>query len=151
MCCNKCGKDLEIVNKHFGLCFFCNQIRLQYNKVASKPVERIIHSKKQVNKTQRKIDEDEEFYLLCFNNSNHICEECGSPLPTDFKDPSGKIIARYRYSHILPKSIYPELRHRLENINHLCLIHHIQWDHGDKTTMKIYSLNCKKFHNNFQQ
>lgn len=151
MCCSKCNQDRYIVNKHFNLCFICNQVRLQENQLLNKPVYRIKHLDKSITKnTNTKILEDEQFYEQCFNNSNHTCEECGVPLPTVFRDESGKIAARYRYSHILPKSIYPELRHSIENINHLCLIHHIQWDHGDKTSMKIYSLNCKKFPNSFQ-
>lgn len=150
MCCSKCGKDKEIVNKHFGLCLVCNSMRLESRKSTNVRVERILHSPKVVNKVQVKIDEDEEFYLQCFNLSNHVCEECGTPLPTEFRDEKGKVIARYRYSHILPKSIYPELRHNTSNINHLCLVHHIQWDHGDKTVMSIYEINRKKFPNNLK-
>jgi len=150
MSCYKCKKDKEIVNKHFGLCLTCNEERLNRRKVDNKTVERISHSMKTTNRTQVAIDEDEEFYLKCFNNSNHECEECGKQLPTEFRDEKGKVIARWRYSHILPKSVYPEMRHNTENINHLCLVHHIQWDHGDKTTMKIYGINSKKFPNNLR-
>lgn len=150
MSCSKCGKDVHLINKHFKLCTICNQTRLNSNKSEQKIIERIRHSPKETNKVQKKVDEDEKFYLECFNSSNHICEECGTPLPTEFSDINGKVIARFRYSHILPKSIYPELRHSIGNINHLCLIHHIQWDHGDKSIMKIYDFNRKKFPNNFQ-
>ncbi len=150
MCCNKCGENKEIVNKHFVLCLKCNNGRLESRKVSNKKIEKISHSPKKVNKTQVKIDEDEEFYLECFKLSNHICEECGIQLPTEFRDDKGRVIARWRYSHILPKSIYPELRHDTSNINHLCLIHHIQWDHGDKTVMNIYEINRKKFPNNLK-
>ena len=147
MNCSNCNKNSVIVNSHFKLCLICNNQRLEKNKSSKVITTKIKHSKKEVNKTQLKIDEDEKFYLECFNLSNHQCEECGVSLPTDFRDINGKVIARWRYSHILPKSIYPELRHSVENINHLCLLHHTQWDHGDKTTMKIYKLNSKKFPN----
>ena len=147
MSCSKCGENRELVNKHFKLCLICNNERLSSNKMNKPVINRLTYSPKTVNKTQDKIGEDEKFYLECFNLSNHECEECGKPLPTEFRDENGKVIARWRYSHILPKSIYPELRHNVENINHLCLIHHTQWDHGDKTTMKIYNLNSKKFPN----
>lgn len=148
MYCINCNKGRRVVNSHFKLCSICNNERLSQKKKNSLPIERIIHSKKKPNKTQIKIDEDEKFYLECFNNSNHECEECGTPLPTEFRDINGKVIARWRYSHILPKSVYPELRHSIENINHLCLLHHTQWDHGNKVVMKIYKLNSKKFPNN---
>lgn len=150
MSCKKCGKNTEIVNKHFGLCLVCNNRRLEDRKVSLPKVEKLVHSGKKPNRVQISIERDEEFYLECFNNSNHICEECGTPLPTEFRDEKGRVIARWRYSHIFPKSIYPELRHEVSNINHLCLIHHIQWDHGDKTSMKIYEINRKKFPNKFR-
>lgn len=150
MCCKKCGKDREIVNKHFGLCLICNNERLSGRKVENNNIVRIPHGISTTNKVQIAIDLDEKFYLECFNNSNHECEECGAPLPTEFRDEKGKVTARWRYSHILPKSVYPEFRHDTRNINHLCLIHHIQWDHGDKTTMKIYGINRKKFPNNLK-
>ena len=150
MCCSKCGKGKEIINKHFKLCLVCNNMRLEDRKVSGIKVEKISHSKKKPNKVQISIEKDEEFYLECFNSSNHVCEECGAQLPTEFRDEKGKVLARYRYSHIFPKSVYPELRHEISNINHLCLIHHIQWDHGDKTVMKIYELNRKKFPNKFR-
>jgi len=150
MACQKCEKDVEIVNKHFNLCQRCNELRLESRKTPKVPnvipsYRNLVETTKTT--TQDKIDKDEEFYLECFSLSNHECEECQASLPTEFKDSSGKVIARWRYSHILPKSIYPELRHNTENINHLCLVHHIQWDFGDKKTMKIYEINRKKFPN----
>ena len=80
----------------------------------------------------------------CFNQSNHKCEECGKQLPTEFRNEEGKIIARWRYSHIVAKSIAPELRHDTNNINHLCLDHHTQWDFGNKDEMKVYTKNAQK-------
>lgn len=88
---------------------------------------------------------DELFYEQCFNQSNHRCEECDKQLPEKFRDEDGKIIARYRYSHIIPKSIAPELRHEIKNINHLCLNDHGKWENGDKASMKIYEKNKRIF------
>jgi hypothetical protein len=150
MSCSKCEKDRELVNKYFKLCIECNNMRLQGRKSETPKIDRILHAVKTLNKVQNKIDEDEEFYSECFKLSNHECEECGKQLPTEFRDENGKVTARWRYSHIFPKSIYPELRHSITNINHLCLVHHIQWDHGDKTTMKVYELNSKKFPGKFR-
>jgi hypothetical protein len=146
MCCKKCGQDRFIVNKHFSLCGICNSERLSNNKPTHK-VEKIKRGGVKINKMQVNINADENFYLECFNLSNHECEECGAPLPNEFRDSNGKVNARWRYSHILSKSIYPELRHNVKNINHLCLKHHTQWDHGDKKNMKIYELNKLKFPN----
>jgi hypothetical protein len=92
-------------------------------------------------KNIKRLAEDEAFYQECFDLSNHKCEECGVQLPTEFRNDEGKVNARWRYSHIVAKSIAPELRHDTNNINHLCLKHHTQWDHGDKKSMKIYDGN----------
>ena len=165
MSCNNCDKELEIVNKHFKLCQRCNNMRLRDSKC-----EKVYKSTSTPNKLRRSaiispgdkrskslfapilastskdtLKEDEKFYEECFNLSNHKCEECGCSLPTNFRDENGKIIARWRFSHIVAKSIAPELRHNTSNINHLCLAHHTQWDHGDRQNMKIFEANSKKF------
>lgn len=176
MKCKKCSQDKPIMNKFHGLCLECNNERLHGSKYGkqykglqnnSKPWRAAKKPKKFRNKKKDKpkkslfvkqlkekdtismIEKDEKFYEECFNNSNHKCEECGCNLPTDFRDENGKIIARWRYSHIIPKSIAPKLRHLIKNINHLCLKHHMQWENGDKENMKIYSENAKKFPNYF--
>ena len=97
------------------------------------------------NRIKTTLELDEEFYEKCFNNSDHKCEECDCDLPTVFRNEESKIVARWRYSHIIPKSIAPELRHKIKNINHLCLEDHSEWEFGDKRKMKIYNENCKKF------
>lgn len=159
MDCKDCGKSKTIVNKHYGLCLECNNIRLHGSKYGktytlsnkkSKPlrrrkkdVKRSLFSKldpKQKSNVKR-LEKDEAFYEQCFNNSNHKCEECGTQLPTEFRDSEGNVNARWRYSHIVAKSIAPELRHDTNNINHLCLKHHTQWDHADRENMKIYNSN----------
>lgn len=165
MACNSCHKDSKIANKHFNLCLECNNIRLhgskygkEYNKTLNRKqsIKTLIFSPgdrrskslfaptlKQVNKNTLK--EDEQFYEQCFNLSDHKCEECESPLPSIFRDESGKIVARWRYSHIIAKSISAQMRHNVLNINHLCLVCHTQWDHGDKKRMKIYKKNQIRF------
>lgn len=106
-------------------------------------------SKEKVEKVKinKVLERDELFYLECFNNSNHKCEECNTSLPNEFRDADDKIIARFRYSHVIPKSIAPELRHKIENINHLCLECHNRWEHGDKSSMNIFAENLKNFPN----
>jgi hypothetical protein len=167
MKCKKCKKETEIANKHFGLCLPCNNIRLhgskygkQYKKIGrdrkslKTPKNRLKHKvidgekvfKKQGGRRFGKNFElDELFYEKCFNKSNHKCEECSVELPNDFRDTNGKIIARFRYSHIVAKSIASELRHDINNINHLCAKCHTKWDFGNKKEMKIYDKNAKKF------
>lgn len=178
MCCKKCEKDKYIVNKHFGLCQECNNERLhgskygkQYkfttknrtsvkrtpnnrsqptNKKKSKPKKSLFATGPGIN--EKKVDKiklDEDFYELCFNNSDHKCEECGEQLPDVFRDENGKVVARWRYSHVVPKSIASSLRHELININHLCLKHHAEWETGNNEHMKIYKKNAKNLPNYF--
>tara|TARA_R110000772_G_scaffold13035_4_gene38980 strand:- start:7744 stop:8238 length:495 start_codon:yes stop_codon:yes gene_type:complete len=153
--CNTCNKEEEIVNKHFGLCRKCNNKRLhgsEFGKTykftpkpsklrrgALKPAQGKLSTRKKP--MGKNLLLDEEFYEKCFNASNHKCEECGKQLPDEFRGDDGKVIARWRYSHIIPKSIAPELRHEIENINHLCLEHHSKWENGDKKSMRIYDGN----------
>ena len=150
--CSNCGKNKPLVNKFFKLCLFCNTERLNANK-KPKEYDRVKTLKKPLKKpknkfsekTKEKIKADEEFYEKCFNMSDHKCEECGCDLPTEFRDDNGKVLARWRYSHIIPKSIASNLRHNIDNINHLCLNDHAKWENGDKESMKIYDKNIKKF------
>ncbi len=169
MACKKCKKDRPIVNKFHGLCNECNNMRLHGNiygkqhsyiykpKPARKTAVNKVNKKKTLSisspdfynadlkTTREKILEDEVFYEKCFNSSNHKCEECGNPLPEVFRDEDGKVIAKWRYSHIIAKSIAKYLRHKLLNINHLCQECHTKWDHGDKKSMAIYKNNALRF------
>lgn len=175
MSCRGCSRDIVIVNKHFALCQECNSERLHGSKYGkqykfipkkiefSKAPPRQL-SQKRREKTKRslfvdsrslqveKIDKiklDEDFYELCFNQSDHKCEECSTKLPDIFRDANSKVVARWRYSHIIPKSIASNLRHVVKNINHLCLECHGRWENGDRENMKIYSKNSKRFPNYF--
>lgn len=152
MSCKLC--DDPIFNSHFKLCKKHNQERLNDKKpkeVSKKfPInlttKKVI--KKQVKRTIIKINLDEEFYQQCFDSCiDHCCEECGKLLPDIFRDDKGKVINKSRYSHIVAKSIAPQLRHDIKNINHLCFNCHFKWEFGDKKSMRIYESNKKRFPN----
>ena len=171
MSCKKCKKDKDIVNKFHGLCFQCNNKRLEslkkpklykHTKQKSKDTtdspkrfrrsvkgnksDKIVYGGDKRSKSLVTKVMDEMFYEKCFNEcTNHSCEECGESLPTEFRGDDGKVLYRARYSHIIAKSIAPELRHDVKNINHLCLKHHMQWEFGDKENMKIYKANKERF------
>jgi len=165
--CSKCRKNKELVNKHFKLCQGCNNERLHGSKYGKsytntklkiKPLRKANTKPKQKNRKSlyvniksggRRVggmfEQDNQFYEESFNLSDHKCEECGTQLPTEFRDEDGKIQARWRYSHIIPKSIASEIRHDLNNINHLCLKCHSEWENGNKSLMKIFRKNYLKF------
>lgn len=147
--CSKCGNVGDLANKFFKLCLKCNLERLKSNKNKDSKTNIKLFKKSFKKPKNSKIKEDEEFYEKCFNMSDHKCEECGCELPDIFKDEDNKIVARWRYSHIIPKSVAIKLRHDTNNINHLCLKHHQMWENGDKKSMKIYAKNSKKFPNYF--
>jgi len=163
MCCIECG-DPYVINKHFKLCRRCNNLRLYGNEFGKvyeyipKPKKLIKTkytpqkskgfiqpSKKGSERRDRMIQKDEDLYEKVFNSKPHFCEECGLPLSDQFRDEDGRVIARWQYSHVIPKSIAPQLRHKVENINRLCLKHHEMWENGDKQSMKIYEKNAKNF------
>ena len=173
MNCSGCKKDKTIKNAFHKLCLECNNKRLEsrkkpksttyinkkekLNKREETRFKRVVESKDAVKKKRlkKKMGKnfvlDELFYEECFNDCKiHECEECRFPLPTEFRDDSGKVIARFRYSHIIAKSIAPELRHDRNNINHLCMECHTKWDFGDKRSMNIYEKNSKRFPNNLR-
>ena len=167
MSCKKCKKEKPIANKFHGLCLICNNKRLEASKNKSKvnipkskksvlkdisvrlkrnvdPNKGVI-KKKSKKTSNNKIVLDELFYEKCFHNSDHKCEECEKQLPKKFRDDNGRVLARFRYSHIVAKSIAPNLRHDENNINHLCHTCHFKWDMGDKKSMKIYEKNRLKY------
>lgn len=162
MSCKKCGENYPIVNKFFGLCRGCNNERLHGSKFgkSNKTIEnKNKQSKQNKNKSiaylmsiegkeepkkKSMYEKDNEFYKECFKTFNHRCEECGVKMPTNFLDTDGKVNARYRYSHIIPKSIAPELRHERENINDLCMKCHAKWEGEKKVEMDIYKTNSER-------
>ena len=173
MSCSKCKKDKPIKNTFHKLCLECNNKRLEAKKepksttyinkkekssrVVEPRIKRKVESSEAIKKKQgrrkmgKNFDLDELFYEECFNScKDHSCEECGKPLPTEFRNDDGRIIARFRYSHVIAKSIAPELRHDINNINHLCLECHTKWDFGDKKSMDIHEKNRKRFPDNLK-
>lgn len=172
--CSGCGFTKKIVNSFFKLCLTCNSARLSNNKPekVKEHVKNISTLKKgsfttcitksKVKKQKSEFTSrgsgfkkesmivlDERFYEKCFNMSDHFCEECNTELNNVFRDDRGKVANRARYSHIIAKSIAPELRHNTDNINHLCLECHGEWENGDREKMKIYSYNVKRLPNYF--
>lgn len=169
MQCSKCNASVEkYANAHHKLCMTCNNQRLQSNKQLKQykyPSKDKKSSKAKEKRIVRKVKEgervrvksggrrmgkqyevDNAFYEQCFNScSEHKCEECGEELNTEFLNADGKVAYRARYSHIVQKSKAPELRHDINNINHLCFNCHFKWEFGDKKSMKIYNKNTKKF------
>lgn len=113
-----------------------------------------IKNKKYLTKFSEKMkimhERDKEFYRICWNNKPHYCKNCGKYLGDKFEEVTinkegekeYKIINLFRYAHIIPKSIYPYLRHYINNIFLLCLDCHTLFDNGTKEErkkMKIYN------------
>ena len=169
--CKQCGSKY-VANKWFKLCSECNKERLHGSKYGKQvdykekkikslktaknestnkrtidKGKRVILKKASKSKSIKRKESDEAFYEECFNTSDHKCEECNAKLPNEFKGDDGVILYRARYSHIIPKSIAPELRHVVDNINHLCFTCHQKWDFGGKKEMKIYNKNQLMFPN----
>lgn len=95
-------------------------------------------------------DKDELFYKSIWNERKHYCQNCGKFLGDDFYkiilDKNGEskkiIINLFRYAHIIPKSIYPFLRHYKNNIYLLCLECHTLFDNStneQQQKMKIFN------------
>lgn len=163
--CNGCELERRIVNKFFGLCVECNNERLHgskygksysYQRKAPKKQERkkskknksiawmMANENKPQTKEKSAYELDNEFYKKCFDTFTHSCEECGAKQPETFLDDNGKVAARWRYSHIVPKSIARDLRRELSNINDLCLKCHSKWEGEGKKEMNIYKTNSKR-------
>lgn len=170
--CKQCGSKY-VTNKWFKLCSGCNNIRLHGNKYGKQvdykeknlkslktakndSIKRVVDKGSNKNKISHKVKEgtkkvstfklDEELYERVFNKCKvHECEECGNKLNEEFRNEDGKINLRSRYSHIIPKSIAPEIRHDDDNINNLCISCHQHWDFGDRTKMLIYDKNQLKW------
>ena len=149
MSCNNCGNDFKIVNKWFNLCVNCNNERLHGNKFGKQRLSKRNKNNSiswginggNENEIANTYSKDNDSYKECFKTFNHKCEECGTNQPENFLDSDGKVNARWRYSHIVPKSVAPELRYELSNINDLCLKCHVKWEGHEKVEMNIYKTN----------
>lgn len=95
--------------------------------------------KKFSNKMINKHEKDIMFYQKIWNKRQHYCENCGKWLGDNFKDLNGNVII-YRYAHIIPKAIYPYLRHYEDNILLLCLNCHTNFDNLPQDI--VQTMNC---------
>lgn len=158
--CKKCKNEGQIVNSHFRLCRKCNDDRLSEKRPEksksfikskkvqikrNKPLKSSGYIKVPEDRLKVKIGQDNDVYRQVFNSRSCDCEECGKNLNEEFEDEEGNVIARHTYSHIVPKSIAPELRHNINNFNRLCLECHVRWENGDKENMRIFLKNVKLF------
>ena len=109
--CRECDREEQIA----GLCVY------HYWQSKRTPV-------KASKKAPAKIKSDTAFYTECWQSLPHACKECGKP----FDQPM-----RWMFAHILPKSVYPTLRHNPQNIVLLCFDHHRQLDQGRASEMRI--------------
>ena len=139
---NKTVKHTRIDRKSFRT----NETRLKRSVKGNKN-HKMTYGGEKRSKSLSTLELDEIFYEKCFNNSDHKCEECGKQLNTEFRDENGKVINKSRYSHVVPKSIAPQLRRDMDNVNHLCFEDHFKWEFGNKKEMKIYKKNKLKFPN----
>lgn len=120
MICPKCS----FLNKKPGICQVCEYQMTP--EVIKKPY--IIPKK---SKKQKDIkDKDIAFYRQCFEYSDKKCENCGLQLGNEWKP-------EY-VSHIIAKNVIPDFRWDERNTTILCFDCHFQFDHQDKTKMKIF-------------
>ena len=82
---------------------------------------------------------DELIYEKVFKAKPNRCEECGVELSDVFRNEDGRIVDRFRFSHILSKGAFPEYRHCEWNFRLYCLQCHQKWEFGDRKSMKSYT------------
>ncbi|UXQ88852.1 hypothetical protein [Tenacibaculum phage Larrie] len=125
--------------------------RRKNKKGISRPKNKTNSGKMRFNASDSKsraldmMKKDEEVYEKVFNSSDGKCENCGEELPDIFRY-NGKVVARWRFSHIVSKQVAPHLRHDESNFNNLCFECHQKWEFSpNKSKMKIFAKNLKKF------
>lgn len=161
MACKECG-SICVVNKKYELCDDCNFVRLhgvtrfvselrkakdivreesKSGRAKKKRVDHSISKRTHIRRAEQ-VQKDQSTYLEVFLKSPNECEECGAPLPNEFRDENGSINCIGQYSHILSKSAYPEFRNDIRNFNRLCPNPcHDRWEFHDKENMNIYKNN----------
>lgn len=104
---------------------------------------------KKINKFSEKMkvmhEKDALFYEEIWNERPHYCVNCKSFLGHTFKLEDGKLINLFRYAHIIPKSIYPFLRHYKGNLMLLCLRCHTKFDNSPKEVIEKMSCYDAKY------
>lgn len=106
-----------------------NLRKRQINKLKNRHIKK--HSVQILEDIHKK---DTIFYSSIWKERSHYCQNCGKFLGNSFYDINGNITNLYRYAHIIPKSIYPYLRHYKYNLMLLCLDCHTKFDNS---TLKI--------------
>lgn len=128
--CSGCGKRAQLVNKFFKLCLSCNNIRLHGDRYGKKP--------KTTVKSAFLNTEDTRF-VLNFKNKRRddlgllTCEGClGKSSNLDL-------------SHLIPKSLKPELKRKTVNCQLLCRACHDTWEHKLEgvENLKCYQKNLE--------
>lgn len=162
--CDGCGLVRPIVNNKHCLCNECNWKRLHPQeeaktyqlkrtplKPSTTPLKRSNIPLRQRSKkapNTLKLDEQvyEQVYLKAIQNHTCECENCNVALDPRFRDEEGRVVQRFRYSHILTKGAFPEHRYNVLNFNFLCYNCHQIWEFGGnkgRIQMKIFVKNEK--------
>lgn len=83
-------------------------------------------------------EKDKVTYKIVYERAKGRCEQTGDVVyPTEFEAPDGKVLAPWRFSHVLTKEAYPEARHDPENIMYLSSKElHTSWEHGGEEDRK---------------
>jgi 5-methylcytosine-specific restriction endonuclease McrA len=93
------------------------------------------YQKNQYEESKEENKKDKEFFERAYKFFKHTdgwmhCLECGIPIKNE----------RWSIHHILPKSIYPDLRYEIANVVPLCRSHHSEAESSiSYLKMKKYS------------
>lgn len=124
MICIGCNK-YPISNKHFKLCNYCNEKRLNEKKKKKRSSFGRISKQRTTSSTKQIIlkEKRESFRREVYARGHTLCQGClGS--------------SRLTISHIIPISIRKDLEFELENIQLECMTCHTKWEHGSLETKK---------------
>lgn len=98
-----------------------------FEKKQTKPKKPI----KTTENQREKYIQDLNFNSRIWGAREHVCAECGKPIPPPW--------TKANFSHYLNKNRWRKLRYCAENIDILCFDCHQRWEFGtDHMTMKIY-------------
>jgi hypothetical protein len=120
--CSGCEQWKPIVNKHFRLCFTCNNKRLNRDKEKTQTKQKAIRPRSE--RGVKVANRDRSFFLGIWNKRPHFSQVSGEFLGHKFK--------AVFMSHVLPKSIYPNFRHYEKNIVLMSFEEHDAWGNSPK-------------------
>jgi 5-methylcytosine-specific restriction endonuclease McrA len=116
MSCSNCKREVKIVNKWHKLCSYCNSNRLDASK-----------GKKKKTMIQTRVDPSLEFSKRIKNEAKAKgdiqCTGCNKIRPL-------------QVSHIIPRSLRPDLKLSRENIVLECATCHDIWEHAPLSRKK---------------